>query len=222
MKAYTLITGVAAVLAGLAIQTSTLAQDTGVKAAGVSDSPDKQIRFKFPLGFSFANGAYDLDQKLRDSFIANGYSVSDNFVWPIGLSLNPRIEFPFGGSIGATVGPTEFFAVGKTGSGSSSSAELNCIVPIGAYVQYNLFQNKPISPYARAGFRYPITGGDYLGSSTVGPFVAGGVEFLRTKKIGLGIEAGYDWSEVSVSAGPTGGEQRVKPIGFNVGVFVIF
>ena len=91
-----------------------------------------------------------------------------------------------------------------------------------AYLQYTFLREKTISPFVRAGARYPITGGEFIKSGTLGPFVAGGVEFFRAKKVGLGIEAGYDWSEVKVGAGPVGGDRKVRPIGFNASLFVRF
>ena len=201
-----------AALTGLALHTSTLAADAD--AGGVT--------FKFPVGATFANGAYDLNDKLEYSFRANGYTVTDSFVWPVGLCFNPRVEFPFGLGVGVTFGPSQFLSVETNGNGGSDDQNFNFIVPLGAYVQYNFLRDKTVSPYARVGVRYPITGGDYIKSGSVGPFFAVGVELYRSEKIGFGAEVGYDWSEVKVSAGPVGGEHTVRPIGFNVSVFAVF
>ncbi len=144
----------------------------------------------------------------------------------MGLTFNPRVEFPFGLGVGLAFGPAEFLVVDKDTYNDyddyDDDVEFGFSIPVGGYVQYNLFPNKTISPYARVGVRYPITGGDYIKDGTVGPFVAAGVEFYRSKKVGFGVEVGYDWCEVKVSAGPVGGEQTVRPIGFNVSVYVLF
>jgi hypothetical protein len=203
---------IVAALVGLAVHTSSLA--AGVEAGG--------MKFMFPVGLTFADGAYDLSDKLEDSFKANGYRITDDFVWPVGLSFNPRVEFPFGASVGVSLGPPEFLVIERNDHDDFDDDDLNFIVPVGGYLQYNFLRDKTVSPYARVGFRYPIAGGDYIKSGSVGPFVAAGVEFYRTKKIGFGIEAGYDWSEVKVSAGPVGGDHTVRSIGFNVSVFVLF
>ena len=211
MKTYRLTIGVLATLAGLAMQTTTFAGDTNSTG----------VRFRFPVGLTYANGAYDVMHAVEDSFRANGYTVTETFVFPVGLSLNPRVEFPCGASVGVAIGPAEFLTVQRS-TRSTDSTDFNYIVPVGGYVQYNLFQKKTISPFVRAGVRYPIAGGDYIKSSTVGAFAAGGVEIYRTKRIGFGIEAGYDWSQVTVSAGSIGGESTVRPVGFNVSIFALF
>ena len=212
MRTNHLTTYIVAALVGLAGHTSSLAG--GVEAGGV--------KFMFPIGLTFADGAYDLNDKLEDSFRANGYRITDDFVWPVGLSFNPRVEFPFGASVGAAFGPSQFLVVERNDSDDFEDDDFSFIVPVGGYVQYNFLRDKTVSPYARVGVRYPITGGDYIKSGSVGPFVAVGVEFCRTKKVGFGIEAGYDWSEVKVSAGPVGGDHTVRSIGFNVSVFALF
>jgi len=201
-----------AALLGLGFHTSVLAADADTGG----------VKFRFPLGLTFANGAYDLNDKLEDSFRANGYTITDDFVWPVGIAFNPRVEFPFGLGVGVALGPTQFLGVETSGDNDSEDTNLNFIAPVGAYLQYNLLRDKKVSPYARVGFRYPFTGGDYIKSGSVGPFVAAGVEFYRTEKIGFGVEVGYDWCEVKVSAGPAGGEQTVRPIGFKVSAYVLF
>jgi hypothetical protein len=212
MRTNYLTTYTMAALVGLAMHTSVVA----------ADEDSGGVKFRFPVGATFANGAYDLNDKLEDSFRANGYTITDDFVWPVGLSFNPRVEFPFGLGLGVTLGPTEFLAVETNDNNNSDDTDFNLIVPVGGYVQYNFLRDKTVSPYVRAGVRYPITGGDYIKSGSVGAFVAAGVEFYRTEKVGFGVEVGYDWSEVKVSAGPVGGDQTVRPIGFNVSIFALF
>ena len=220
MRMNHLTTWALAAFAGLAIQTSILA----------AEEESSGVKFMFPVGLTYANGAFDLNDALEDSFEANGYTVSDTFVWPVGLTFNPRVEFPFGLGVGFAFGPAEFLVVDRDTYGDydydyydyDDDVDFGFSIPVGGYLQYNLFPGKTISPYARVGVRYPITGGDYIKDGKVGPFVAAGVEFYRTKKVGFGVEVGYDWCEVKVSAGPEGGDRTVKPIGFNASIFVLF
>jgi hypothetical protein len=206
--------------------TGWLAAVVGLGITATSQAADQGIQFKFPIGFSFVNGAYDVNSKLKSSFTENGYTVTDDFVWPIGLTFNPRVEFPFGLGLGAVVGPTEFMVVGKNHFGGSTSwsdtTELNYIIPVGGYAQFNFFKDRPVSPFIRAGVRYPITGGDNFSSGKAGPFGTVGVEFYRNKKVGFGVEAGYDASEVQVNANVGGANKKATPIGFNAGIFVLF
>ncbi len=206
-----------------------LAALSSLGTATVSWGADEGITFKFPVGFSYVNGAYDLNDKLKDSYREGGYNVSDNFVLPVGLTFNPRVEFPFGLGIGVALGPTEFIAVeresyyyGYDYYHHPDDTELNYVIPVGGYVQYNLFRDRTVSPFVRVGVRYPITGGDNIKSSSVGFFGSGGVEFLRDKKVAFGIEAGYDTSEIKVNANLGGPDKKVTPIGFNIGIFVLF
>jgi hypothetical protein len=170
------------------------------------------------VGLTYANGAYDLNDKLKESLHEQGYAVTDDFVWPVGLTLNPRVEFPCGFGVGAAFGPTEFIEVKREGCDD----DLSYILPVGAYLQYSLRRDRDVSPYVRVGFRYPFTGGDFLKDGTVGPFGAVGVEFLRQKRIAFGVEVGYDASEVKVTAGAGRADKKIKPIGFNASLFVLF
>ncbi len=203
-----------------------------VAAAGlgmaVSPATAQQVNFKFPVGLSYVNGAYDLNNKLKDSFTENGFPVEDNWVVPLGLTFNPRIEFPFGLGIGLAFGPTEFVAIERRTyyygyyHHDYDDTEINYVIPIGGYLQYNLLRDQTVSPFVRVGVRYPITGGDNIKSGEVGFFASGGVEFYRNRQVAFGFEAGYDTSEIKVNANVGGADKKVTPIGFNAGVFVLF
>jgi hypothetical protein len=80
----------------------------------------------------------------------------------------------------------------------------------------------------RAGFKYPFAGGNNLESSQMGAFGAVGVEFWRTKRVGVSLEAGYDSSEIKVKytgqinyPGETFSEKVTCP-GFTVALCVVF
>lgn len=176
---------------------------------------------KFPVGATFAAGAFDVHNALKSSLEDNGYSISRDFVWPVGISLNPRLEFPCGFGAGLTAGPTDFVAIRYNNSGNRTT-DFNYIVPVGGFLQYNFLRDTPVSPYLRVGAKYPITGGDSFHSGEASAFGAAGVEFLRNKRIGLGAEFGYDASEIKIRSGPAGPDRRVRPTGFNASIFIVF
>jgi hypothetical protein len=198
-----------------------LAALVGVTFQGLAQSSSAGVRFKIPVGLTYAQGAYDVNDKLKESLREGGYDVTDDYVWPVGLTLNPRVEFPCGFGLGVTVGPTVFQVVERE-TGHDKDDELSYIIPLGAFVQYTLLRDGKVSPYLRAGFRFPITGGDNIKDGTIGAFGAVGVEFYRQKRVAFGFEVGYDSSEVTVTGGPGMAEYKVTPIGFNVTVFALF
>ena len=173
--------------------------------------------FRFPIGLTYVSGAQKVMDKMKDN-----YYISDDFVLPVGLAFNPYYESDLGLGFGINFGPMTYMGV-DTGDNTDS----NIIIPIGADIRYTFFRKSDISPYIKAGFRYPIASGDYLDSKSAGLFGGAGVEFLRTRKISLGIEVSYDDSKIKVKSGATGArpgtsDQEVTPCGFMVGVYAVF
>ena len=190
--------------------------------------------FHFPVGISYASGIQDAADKLSDFYKQDGWDV-DRITIPVGLTLNPYYEWDNGLGVGVSVGPTAFIFVDEKrnyygyGYGySSDTTKFSYAVPVGGFVRYTLFRDRAVAPYIRAGVRYPLAGGDNLESSQVGPFGAVGVEFWRTKKVGMSIEVGYDASEIKVkyTSPPYGnginGSQKVTFGGFMAGLSVVF
>ena len=85
------------------------------------------------------------------------------------------------------------------------------------FVRYTFLRDGNISPYARLGISYPIAGGNMIDGSTPGVLAGVGAEFLRTKKVGFGIEAAYDSSEVKMIGG-----ERIKASEFLFSLYVVF
>ena len=186
--------------------------------------------FHFPLGLSFSSGHIEVFDKIDDLYNAAGWHTHDKILVPVGLTFSPYYEFGFGLGLGATIGPTAIYSVHEdTGGGPPPPGHHNddyktsYIVPIGADVRYTFLRRCDISPYLKVGVRYPLTGGDNLGSSEVGPYGAVGVEFFRNRRIGMGVEFGYDASRVKVE-GPSGSglNERVTFSGFTGTIFVLF
>ena len=100
-------------------------------------------------------------------------------------------------------------------------------MPVGGFVRYTPWPESKVSPYVRVGVKYPFAGGDNFESSQAGAFGAVGLEFWRTKKVGVSLEAGYDTSEINVKY--TGQNklagnfsEKVTLPGFTVALSVVF
>jgi hypothetical protein len=209
----------------LRLTVSTLIAVVGLKSQTISraqESSSTGMKFHLDLGLTYVNGAYDVNKQLKAGFIDNGYTIQDDYVVPIGLSLNPRLEFANGLGAGLALGPTSVVAVKNNSAGFNAGRDINYIIPVGGFVQYNLFSDKNVSPYIRAGIKYPITGGSYIRSGPIGGFGVIGVEFFKQKRVGFGLEAGYDSSRTTISVGPLGAPRKVTPTGFNASLVIFF
>jgi hypothetical protein len=217
MKAFSVASLLCAATIGFAVQSSAHAEG----------------QFHFPVGICYASGIQDATDKLFDFYKSDGFDVTRIDI-PVGLTLNPYYEWNTSiGAIGAgvTVGPTAFVMVDeKTVSyyGSSSDTfKFSYAVPVGGFIRYTPWPKATVAPYVRGGVKYPFAGGDNLESSQVGPFGAVGIEFWRTKRIGMSIEVGYDASEIKVKytgqyllAGTR--SQNVTFSGFTAGLSILF
>lgn len=138
--------------------------------------------WRFPVGLSYISGFADVVSYYED----HGYGESSGYI-PIGLSFAPYYQFDHGSRLGFDLGPAAMII------GDATYWD----VPVGVSFGFNFMPHASVSPYARFGVRYHIAGGDDVDSSTPGLFGGFGVEFLRTKMVGVQAEIGYDSSEVS-------------------------
>jgi hypothetical protein len=177
------------------------------------------VDFRFPVGISFSTGALRVVDELDD---LNNFDTS--FAVPVGLSLHPYVEFDFGLGIGASIGPTSLLFIEERYYGWTyyEQTSFNWLVPIGLDARYTFMREKAVSPYVRAGFRYPVLGGDFFEGGRIGPFGAVGVELWRSRRVGLGIEAAYDGSEMDVTGRLAPYKARVKPNEFLFSVYAVF
>jgi hypothetical protein len=190
--------------------------------------------FHFPVGFAYGSGLYKAYDRVFDYYEADPYfSDVSRINIPVGLVLNPYYEWGNGIGVGVTVGPTAFLAVyEKTdtwsyyGRDRSDEIKFSYAVPVGGFVRYTFWPKAKVAPYIKAGVKYPIAGGDNFGSSQVGGFGAVGVEFWRTKALGMSLEAGYDSSEIKVKYtrhdGSRSFSDKVTFPGFTVALSVTF
>lgn len=177
--------------------------------------------FRFPVGLAYASGVTQIADKIKEN-----YHLRDDYIWPAGLVFNPYLEFGNGLGIGASIGPYIFMFIDSYHDDHDNDS-FSYIIPVGLDLRYTFLKKSDITPYVRAGFRYPIAGGDYFQSGKIGAFGGMGMEFWRTKKISMGLEISYDDSKMEIKAGGPGARpntrvQEVTPGGFMFGVFAVF
>lgn len=178
-------------------------------------------KLKFQMGLTYISGFKDILEIYENNLEAEGYQVEKTFYWPVGLSLNPYLEYDNGIRIGAGVGPLCYILTG----GDSSSSYTN--IPVNLSLGYALFPKASVSPYLKAAYSYNIASGDYVEESSGGFVGAIGIEFKRNEPVGLGIEAGVDTSKVTLEVidpySYSGISQKeIKPIDFYISFFAEF
>jgi hypothetical protein len=106
--------------------------------------------------------------------------------------------------------------------------------PLNVHVGYTIIPRSPVSPYVKTGFVYHINTGDYLESTSPGLLLAGGIDFLRNKRVSFGLEVAMDFSEVTFEDRTEyyydpynpydyrSGEKKIKTGGLLIGMFVRF
>jgi hypothetical protein len=180
--------------------------------------------FHFPVGVAYSSGFAKATDDLTRFYENAGYTIDHQIKIPLGLTLSPYYEWDFGLGVGLSVGPLGFLSIEEqlySSTSWQSDTHLSYIVPIGADVRYTFFRDKTFAPYLRVGFRYPIVGGPNLDGSNIGPFGAVGVELWRTKKVGMGLEIGYDASKITLQ-GPNNQKGEVTYAGFTAGISILF
>jgi len=173
-------------------------------------------KFRFPVGLTYTSGAQEVMDGLRIN-----QPITDDAVIPVGISLTPYYELDMGLSFGASLGPSSLIIIQES-SGFGTNDEFNYIIPVGAFVRYTFLREKSVSPYVRGGIAYNIAGGDYIGSGDVGGLGAVGVEFWRNKSVGMSVEVGYSTSDVTINAGPLGGERSADYGKLMISIMAVF
>lgn len=164
---------------------------------------------RWPVGLSYVAGFTDV----TDRFEKNLGGHTTVTATPVGINIQPYYEFDIGIRIGAGVGPLMMIF------GDATFFD----VPLNLHLGYALPLGKSAALYARGGVAYNLALGDYVQGSSPGLFAAGGVEFMRTRRVRLAIEAGVNNAEIELDANSRGTRTtKIKPIGFTAGFFVNF
>ena len=104
------------------------------------------------------------------------------------------------------------------------------LLPVNASLRYAFSPWAKATPYVRAGVSYTFASGDYIESSSAGLVGALGVELLRHKRVGIGIEIGYDASVVEMedieeqnrAGGDPDATDEINTVGLIISVQAIF
>ncbi len=152
--------------------------------------------WRFPVGLTAMTGYSDVVDLHEDNLEAQGYSVDTSTYWPVGVSFQPYLLLDNGMTVGGGLGPLAFIIMDKSSRrGDDEDADFYD-VPINGCIGYTFLPTQDISPYVKGGLMYHIAGGGYVESVTPGLFGAVGVEFLRKRMVGVGLEISYDTSKI--------------------------
>ena len=145
-------------------------------------------QFRFPFGFTNRSGYEKIVNTYKENLRTEGLSPISEDSFPVALSFSPYLQFDNGYGIGSGFGPIMLIF------GDADFID----IPARLELRYTFAPQSNASSYIRAGVSYHITSGDYVKRSNMGVFGAFGVEFLRRKKMGFGLEISYDAAEVEI------------------------
>jgi hypothetical protein len=172
----------------------------------------KAADWRFPVGLTYARGFEDVIDIYEDNLKAEGYYIYSVDYWPVGISFHPYVQFDSGFGVGFDVGPLMYI----TGDREFFN------IPISLDFRFLFIPTANTSPYVCVGGRHHLASGDYVEGSTPGFFGGFGIEFLRDKRVNMGIEVSYDSSEIELERRRYNTTEDVNPSKFMVSIFVIF
>ena len=188
---------------------------------GMFSEPANSADWRFPLGMTYISGFGDVVDITEDNLKAQEYRIGDVSGTPIGVSFHPYVHLDSGLRVGAGLGPIA--AILSAGDFSFIYSD----VPINVNVGYTFFPKGNISPYLRGGLVNHIVSSEFVDQGmAVGGFAGLGVEFLRKRAVGFGMEVGYDATELEFDdlKRDRGGniKKSVRPYGLTINFFAVF
>ena len=175
----------------------------------------RAAHFRFPFGFTNRSGYEKIVNTYKENLRAEGLSPVSEDSLPLALSFSPYIQFDNGCGIGSGFGPVMLIF------GDADFIDL----PARLELRYTFSPQSNASSYIRGGVSYHITSGDYVKRSNMGLFAAFGVELLRRKKMGFGLEISYDGAEREIekrSFSEYGSVEKIGPSKYMITVFWVF
>jgi len=170
---------------------------------------------RFALGLTHVSGLENVMDIYESNMIAEGHYAYSEDYWPVGISFHSYTEYDNGFGFGGNVGPLMIIYGGRDFSD----------IPVGLDFRYTFFPEASITPYVRVGGRYHIVSGSYVEDSIPGFFGGIGVDLLRNKKGGMGIEISYDASEIELVKKRKQGHsttKRVRPGELMFSIYILF
>lgn len=177
--------------------------------------------WRFPINLTYANGMREVFDVHKESLENRGYSVSEEFFLPVAVSFQPYVQLAGPLRVGGGIGPLMLVMIGDyTYFG----------IPLNLNMGLTFAPQAAVSPYIRVGLAYHLAFGDFVESTTPGLFGAFGFEFMRTKKVGFGLEIGLDSSKSKLEYFEKGsygfrsqkGSKSVSPGGLLISAYVVF
>jgi len=171
--------------------------------------------WRFPVGLTYVSGIGDIVDQYEDNLQADGFLTESADGLPFGVSIQPYYQMDSGFGVGFGVGPTMWI------TGDVDFFNL----PVNLSMRYAFMNKSDTSLYLRAGISHNFANGDYVEDSNIGFVGALGVEFMRNKVVGFGIEAGYDSSVIELEDRTTANPNDTKefePVGFMISLFAVF
>lgn len=170
-------------------------------SAQMDNTQAATYNWRFPVGISGISAYKDVVDLHEDNLKLKSRDVDKHGHWPIGLSFQPHVEFNSGLRIGAGLGPATFVWFDEDNDDDDDDNfdddDVHFYdVPLNLTVGYTFLPTSDISPYVRAGLVYHIAGGDYVEDIRPGVLGAVGIEFFRNRRVGCGIEFGFDTSKI--------------------------
>jgi hypothetical protein len=171
--------------------------------------------WRIPVGITYISGIGDIVDQYEDNLQADGFITESADGIPVGISLQPYYIFDSGLGIGMGIGPTMLIY------GDVDFFNL----PVNLSLRYTVMPKANTSFYLRAGVSYNLANGDYVEDKNVGFVGAVGIEFMRNRAVGLGLEVGYDTSSIELEDRTTpdpNDTEEFEPVGFTASIFAVF
>ena len=174
---------------------------------------------RFAIGVTYVNGFSDVEDFIENDLEAQGYTLDDTLSVPVGLTLVGGYRFASGVEILADAGPFSMYYVDVITGPVDEYTHWD--LPVGLTAGYALLPDQSISPYVRGGARYHFTGGDFADSSSVGPYVAAGINFFSDREVQMQLEIAYDGSTVDF-VGLSGATDEIETGGILASLRIAF
>ena len=171
--------------------------------------------WRIPFGVAYVSGATEVFDQLKDNVRTEYSYVESVDGLPFGLTIQPYYEFDNGVGLGFGFGPfihvfgdVDYFGV-----------------PVNVSFRYAFTPKAPATPYVRVGASMQLVNGDYVEDRSIGAICAVGLELMRDRGVGMGIEAGYDSSSVDfkdLTTADPNDTNEIQPVGFMLSILVVF
>lgn len=171
--------------------------------------------WRFPVGLAYVSGMEDIVDQFEENLEAEGFITESADGLPFGVSIQPYYEMDSGLGVGIGIGPPMWIG------GDVDFFNL----PVNFSLRFAFMNQSNTSLYLRAGVSYNMASGDYVEDSNVGFVGAVGIEFMRKRAVGLGIEVGYDNAFIELEDLTTidpNDTEEFEPVGFTASIFAVF